>query len=353
MTAMVLTELGEIRPGDDRLSLAQVSAGDPGHGEIRIRVHACGVCHTEIDEIEGRTAPPRLPVVPGHQIVGRVEALGEGVRDHALGDRVGVGWIYDACGSCIYCSTGRENLCGDFVATGRDVHGGYGEQVIVPGHSAFAVPDRFSDAEAAPLLCAGAVGYRSLAMAGVENGQSLGFFGFGSSAHLVLQMARHLYPDSPLGVITRTGQKQRWACELGADWAGPPEALASHESPMRTGGRIGYDAIIDTTPVWQSIVDGLNALAPGGRLVVNAIRKTSVDKGSLIGMEYPTHLWMEKRLTSVANVTYSDIKQALCLADSAQVKPMVELYQLHDANRALADLKAGTGRGAKVLEVQR
>ncbi len=213
---MVIEEIGDITDRSDPLKLKQLDIREPHDKEILIRVLACGVCHTEIDEIEGRTAPPSLPVVPGHEIVGRVEVVGSNETTHKVGDRVGVGWFYGTCGRCRFCISGSENLCPEFVATGRDNDGGYAHFVIVPGESAFAIPDRFSDGEAAPLLCAGAVGYRSLMAARIENGERIGFVGFGASAHLVLQMARYLYPDSWIGVITRTAEKQRMAKELGA-----------------------------------------------------------------------------------------------------------------------------------------
>ena len=179
---------------------------------------ACGVCHTELDEIEGRTAPPRLPVVPGHEVVGRVDKLGAGATRFAVGDRIGIGWIHSSSGSA------DENLSPLFRATGRDVDGGYAEFMTAPETYAYPVPAVFSDAEAAPLLCAGGVGYRSLKLAAIRDGEVLGLTGFGGSGHLVLQMAKHLYPDSPVCVFARSGQERTFAAELGADWAGDTEA---------------------------------------------------------------------------------------------------------------------------------
>ncbi len=304
-------------------------------------MRACGVCHTEIDEIEGRVSPARLPIVPGHQAVGVVDAVGEGTVARSIGDRVGVGWVFDSCGCCRYCRRGRENLCAAFRATGRDVDGGYAECLVVPEASTYPIPDRFDDVTAAPLLCAGGVGYRSLRLAGIENGQVLGFFGFGASAHIVLQMARHRYPDSSLFVVTRNNSKRVLASRLGADWAGSPD-----DQPPAL-----MDALIDTTPVWRAVVDGMRMLAPGGRLVINAIGKTDVDKAVLTRIDYRTHLWMEKQLTTVANVTRKDIRNALRIAAEIPIAPVVETHTLAEANRALTDVKEGRREGARVLVV--
>ncbi len=341
MRAMVLTQLGTVDESRPPLKSSKIEVPEPGQGQVRLRVRACGVCHTELDEIEGRTAPPQLPVVPGHEVVGVVDAVGSGCDLHKPGDRLGVGWIYDSCGECEYCRNGLENLCEGFVATGRDANGGYAEYMLVPENSAYSISALYEDDEAAPLLCAGGVGYRSLRLAGITDGQSLGFYGFGASAHLVLQMARYLYPASYLAVVTRSESKQEFAIKLGADWAGPPG-----RRPPRS-----LDALIDTTPVWSAIVEGLEWLAPAGRLVVNAIRKEDADKPSLVQMNYESHLWNEKQLTSVANVTRKDIADALEVCARAGIRPTVEQYPLEDANRALIDLKKGSGMGAKVLMV--
>lgn len=366
MKALFITETGDVVIGRNLLVQRELPVPQPGRGQIRLRVLACGVCHTEIDEIEGRAAPPNLPVIPGHEVVGRVDALGAGAVKHRVGDRAGVGWIYDSCGTCQYCKRGLENLCPDFVATGRDVNGGYAEYMVVPEDSAFPIPEVFTDEQAAPLLCAGAVGYRSLRLADIENGQSLGFYGFGVSAHLVLQMAGHRYPDSKLSVISRSAAKQKLARNLGADWAGPPGSKLPGLMPpgsvfpraaapsARSGGAtspIQLDAIIDTTPLWRPIEEGMRLLAPGGKLIVNAIGKIDTDKAALSDIHYQSHLWMEKQLISVANVTRSDIREALKLAAEIPIRPTIEPYQLEDANRALYELNAGIGRGAKVLLV--
>jgi len=313
----------------------------PAPGEVLVRVTACGVCHTELDEIEGRTPPPRLPVVPGHQIVGRVAALGRGASRFTVGDRVGIGWIHSACGRCRFCESGRENLCPEFRATGRDAAGGYAELTTVPEAYACRVPDPVSDLAAAPLLCAGAIGYRSLALAGLRDGQRLGLMGFGASAHLVLQLAGHLYPSSPVAVFSRSEGERAFARELGAAWAGAVE-----DAPPEP-----QDAIIDTTPAWGPIVASLGHLAPGGRLVVNAIRKEDRDREALLRLDYPSHLWLEKEVKSVANVTRRDLELTLELAARIPLRPEVQAYSLEDANRALVELKQRRIRGAKVLSL--
>ncbi len=313
----------------------------PGDDEILIKVSVCGVCHTELDEIEGRTPPPFFPVVPGHQVVGRVERPGKHAENYRVGERVGVAWIYSACGTCRFCRSGRENLCGSFRATGRDAHGGYAEYLVVPEAFAYRIPEVFTDAEAAPLLCAGAIGYRSLRLAGVRDGDPIGLTGFGASAHLVLKMARHLHPRSRVFVFSRTEAERAFARELGAVWAGATE----EEAPEK------LRSIIDTTPAWTPVVHALGNLEKGGRLVVNAIRKEERDKEALLSLDYPRDLWMEKEITSVANITRKDVREFLSLAAEIPLRPEVQEYRFEDANLALMDLKERKIRGAKVLRI--
>lgn len=339
MRAMILPALCRLDENPNPLQLAMLPDPVPGPGEILVRVAACGVCHTELDEIEGRTPPPRLPVVPGHQAVGRVAALGSGASAFVLGERVGVAWIYSACGQCEYCRSGQENLCPEFRATGRDANGGYAELMVVPERFAYRIPDVFTDAQAAPLLCAGAIGYRSLRLSGLQDGQNLGLTGFGASAHLVLKMARHRYPSSRVFVFSRTAAEQEFARELGAAWAGDTTDTAPES----------LHCIIDTTPVWRPILEALRNLAPGGRLVINAIRKEDYDKEALLGLDYPVHLWQEREIKSVANVARADVSEFLALAAEIPIVPEVQEYALEDANRALVELKARQIRGAKVL----
>ncbi|MHC4862131.1 MAG: zinc-dependent alcohol dehydrogenase family protein [Planctomycetota bacterium] len=341
MRAMCLDGVVDLRAESEPLRLGDVPAPEPAEGQVLLGVLACGVCHTEIDEIEGRAPPPAYPVIPGHEVVGRVVGLGSGAARHEEGDRVGVGWIWSSCGTCGFCRRGLENLCPDYRATGRDADGGYAELIVVPETSAFPIPERFSDAEAAPLFCAGAIGYRSLNLTGLENGRPLGLTGFGASGHLVLKMALHRFPDSDVCVFARNEREREFATELGAVWAGD----TTDTSP------VPLDAIIDTTPVWRPVVEALRNLSRGGRLVINAIRKEGVDQDSLLGLDYPEHLWLEKEVKSVANVAPGDIAGFLELADEIPIVPEVTEYPLEEANRALLELKRGGVRGAKVLRV--
>lgn len=339
MKAMILTGVSRFAENPTPLALAEMPEPTPGNGEILIAVSTCGVCHTELDEIEGRMPPPLFPVILGHQVVGKVAALGPGAGRFRIGDRVGVGWIHSACGICEACRTGNENVCEWFRATGRDVNGGYAESMTVPEAFSYDIPGIFSDAEAAPLLCAGAIGYRSLRLAGLRDGQSLGLTGFGASAHLVLKMVRHRFSRIKVFVFARSERERAFALELSADWAG-----ASEEAPPEK-----LNAIIDTTPAWKPVVEALKHLTPGGRLVINAIRKEEHDKTELLRLDYPAHLWLEKEIKSVANVTRLDISELLNLAAEIPLRPEVQEYPLTDANRALAELKEGKIRGAKVL----
>jgi propanol-preferring alcohol dehydrogenase len=341
MKALLLNNVYDLRKEKNPLVLTNIPVPKPGTGELLIKVSTCGVCHTELDEIEGRTPPTSYPVVPGHQVVGFVAGLGVNSKKFKLNDRVGIGWIYSSCGKCKYCLEGNDNLCPDFIATGRDINGGYEEYMIVPENSAFLIPDVFSDSEAAPLLCAGAIGYRSVKLSGLKNGYNIGLTGFGASAHLVLKTAKHKFPDSKIFVFARSEKEREFALQLGAEWAGDTIA----ESPQK------LDSIIDTTPVWMPVVEGLKNLKPGGRLVINAIRKEETDKNYLMKINYSEHLWMEKEIKSVANVSRSDIEEFLKIAAELNLKPEYQEYGLGDANSALLELKQRKIRGAKVIKL--
>jgi propanol-preferring alcohol dehydrogenase len=334
MKAMVLKSHADINTHRTPLSLLSLPEPTLAPGEILLRVSCCGVCHTELDEIEGRINP-RLPIVLGHQVVGVIEE-GENV-----GQRVGVAWIASACGTCQHCLSGNENLCAEFKATGRDIDGGYAEYMKVRADFVHPIPVSFTDSEAAPLLCAGAIGYRSLRLSNLQDGQSLGLMGFGGSNHLVLKLAKHKFPKSNIFVFSRSAEEREFALSLGATWAGtidqsPPGAL---------------DAVIDTTPVWGPVSEALKRIKPGGRVVVNAIRKEEVDKEVLMKLDYPAQLWMEKEIKSVANVTRADVREFLQVAVDANMKPEYQEYELKDANRALVEMKQGKIRGAKVLRI--
>ena len=309
---------------------------------VVLRVDVCAVCRTDLDLAEGRLVPPRYPVIPGHQVVGRVVEVGNDVRGVHEGERRGVAWINSADGRCRWCKAGNENLCPAFRATGCDVDGGYAEYVAVPAAFTHVIPDALTDSQAAPLLCAGAVGIRSLRLTNVKDGEPLGFTGFGASAHLVLQIARKRFPASPVFVFARNARERDFALHLGATWAGnthddPPALLA---------------AIIDTTPAWTPVLAALARLAPGGRLVVNAIRKSNADERMLMELDYAKHLWMERSIQSVANVTRADVRECLDFAATEGIRPTVEEMALERANEALRTMREGGAIvGAKVLRV--
>jgi len=470
MKAQLITSLGEIRPDGSPLELKEVPRSCPTNGQVRLKIIACGVCHTELDEIEGRTSPPELPVIPGHQVVGTIEKFGPGI-DSALQKQlknqpVGVGWIYSACGQCRFCQEGRENLCPDFTATGRDRDGGYAEYMLVPVNYAIPLPPDLDPVQASPLLCAGSIGYRSLMLAlnpnrgnpkrrldknkplysdssrssnsninrknnsnnhcnnhcntnGNKNStnynnnnnnnrnnknpktsspgqqskqnstpndnacsdiehsnqqeepfipagqqdkhpisnissttgtcqlneipplETLGLTGFGASGHLVLQLVKAFHPSTRVYVFARRQSTRDFAFSLGADWAGPTSARAPEPC----------QSIIDTTPAWLPVREALANLAPGGRLVINAIRKEAGDKDALQDLNYARHLWLEKEIKSVANVTRQDIRGILNAASKINLQPTLTEYSLEEAGQALKDIKFSRGRGAKVLKI--
>jgi propanol-preferring alcohol dehydrogenase len=341
MRALILREprsIGERRP----LDVADVPDPAPRDGEVLVRVSVCGVCRTDLDVAEGRIVAPRYPLIPGHQIVGRVAAVGPGSAGVREGDRVGVAWINFACGVCRWCRSGQENLCPKFRSTGCDANGGYADLVTVPAAFVYAIPRELGDEQAAPLLCAGAIGWRSLRLTNLRDGEPLGLAGFGASAHIVLQLARHRYPRSPVFAFARSPTERVFARELGAAWSGD----FGEEPPERLG------AIIDTTPVWKPIADTLPHLAPGGRLVINAIRKVAADQDQLLRLDYATHLWMEREIKSVANVTRADVREVLDAALAIGFRPTVNEVPLERANDVLESMASGGSiRGATVLRV--
>jgi propanol-preferring alcohol dehydrogenase len=341
MKAMVLNKVSLLSENKSPLDLVTVPVPQPGPEEVLIKISVCGVCHTELDEIEGRLTPTHFPVIPGHQVVGTITKSGLRSSKFKIGDRVGVAWIFSACGQCQFCLEGFENLCDHFRATGKDANGGYAEYICAPENNVHHIPDFFTDAEAAPLLCAGAIGYRSIRLTNVKDGDTLGLTGFGASAHLVLKLVRHRFPNIKVFVFARKKEERQFAIELGAHWTGD----IGDRSPEK------LKAIIDTTPVWKPVVEALLNLEKGGRVVINAIRKEEGDKDYLQHISYPNHVWMEKEIKSVANVTAKDVSEFLELAASARIRPHVQVYPLEEANRALVELKEQKIRGAKVLKM--
>ncbi len=341
MKAMIVQSVTNLDQNPEPLIMANMTDPVPLDHEVLVKIITCGVCHTELDEIEGRTPPPRFPVIPGHQVIGRIAATGKKVRSLKEGDRVGIAWIYSSCGKCIFCLSGYENLCIEFKATGRDANGGYAEYMTIDAAFTNIIPEIFTDSQAAPLLCAGAVGYRSVKLTGIRNGQNIGLTGFGASGHLVLKIIRYQYPDSKIFVFARSEKERVFALELGAFWAGDATDIVPDL----------LDSIIDTTPVWKTVVEALKNLKSGGRLVINAIRKEDIDKDYLMNIDYSQHLWMEKEIKSVANVTRSDVREFLDIAAEIPIIPEVQEYKLEEANIALTELKERRIRGAKVLVI--
>lgn len=335
LKAMVLTRPG---PAEQKpLEMVELADPKPGKGEVLVKVSVCGVCHTDLDEIEGRLRPSRLPIVPGHQVVGTVTERGKAAERFAGGERVGITWLYSSCGKCEYCRAGLENLCTKAKWTGKDVHGGYAEYMVVGEDYAYPLDERFNDAQAAPLLCAGVIGYRALRLTELGDGQRIGLFGFGASAHIVIQVVRHRFPNSKVYVFTRSKAHKQLARKLGAAWVG-----SAGQAPPA-----GVDKAIDFTPVGEAVRDALGVLRPGGRLVINAIRKET----PLPEMEYDKYLWDEREVKSTANVTRRDAEEFLPLASEIPIRPEVAEYELAQANEVVGLVKAGKIRAAAVLRM--
>jgi propanol-preferring alcohol dehydrogenase len=327
--------LKNISPVENRpLQLVDLPVPRPKAEDILVKVSACGVCHTELDEIEGRLQP-KLPVVLGHEIVGTVEALGPEATRWRTGDRVGIAWINSACGRCHFCQEGNENLCPEFKGTGCHADGGYAQYVAVSEEYAYLIPDRFSDTQAAPLLCAGAIGFRDLRLSGIRPGQTLGLFGFGASAHIVLQVAR--YWGCQVFVFTRSEEHRALAQRLGAAWTG----TAEDNPPQKV------NCAIDFTPVGETVPQALRVLEKGGRLVIAVIRKRT----PIPPLDYARLLWDEKEMKSVANITRKDAQDFLPLAAEIPIILEVQEFKLEEANDALILLKQGQIQGAAVLRM--
>jgi len=323
------------RPVDEvPLVLTEVALPEPQPGQIRLRVHVCGVCHTDLHTVEGELVLPKLPVVPGHQVVGTVDAVGQGVTRFKLGDRVGVAWLHSACGQCDFCRRGLENLCVNAQFTGLHVDGGYAEYTLAEERFAYPIPERFSDEEASPLLCAGIIGYRSLRLSEVKPGENLGLYGFGASAHIALQVARHW--GCSVYVFTRGQVHRELALELGAVWAGSTE-----ETPPAR-----MDAAVTFAPAGWIVPIALQHLRPGGTLAINAIYMSPIPE-----MPYAT-IYQERTLRSVANFTSKDAEEFLRVAAEIPVRTEVETFPLADANYVLQKLKKSEIRGAAALRLK-
>jgi len=335
MKAMVLTKSA---PAEEKhLKMVDLPVPVPADNEILVKVSVCGACHTDLDEAEGRLEPSKFPVVPGHQVVGIVADKGKDVTRFEVGSRVGITWLYWACGRCEFCQTGQENLCRNAKWTGKDADGGYAEYMVICEDFAYAVPERFSDAQAAPLLCAGVIGYRTLRLADITDGQSIGLFGFGASAHIVIQIIKYKFPNSSVFVFTKTAEHAGLAEELGAVWTG-----RSGEKPP-----VKLNKVMDFTPAGECVRDALAVLERGGRLVINAIRKET----PVPALDYAEYLWLEREIKSVANVTRADAEEFLPLAAQIPIVPTIEEFPLTRANDVLLAIKHSKLRAAGVLRV--
>ena len=322
------------RPAEENpLEPADLRLPEPGPGEVRLWVLACGVCHTDLHLAEGEIALPRLPVVPGHQVVGVVEAVGPDVAPGAAGTRVGAPWLYWACGRCEYCRRGQENLCPEARFTGQHADGGFGEAMIAPADFVYPIPDGFPDEQAAPLLCAGVIGYRSLRLSEIEPGGRLGLYGFGASAHVTIQVARHW--GCQVYVFTRGEEHQRHALGLGAAWTG--QAQDRPPAPL--------DSAITFAPAGWLVPHALRALRPGGTLAINAIHMSPIPE-----MPYDL-IYGERTVRSVTNATRRDALELLKLAAEIPIRTDVEIYPLAEANAVLQRLKRAEIRGAAVLAI--
>ena len=335
MKAVVLnkTSLIEEKP----LELTDLPRPTVADDQILVKVLVCGACHTDLDEVEGRLKPTKLPIVLGHQVVGRVADRGKAVTKFNVEDRVGITWLYSACGECNFCQRGNENLCGEAEWTGKDVDGGYAEYMVISEDFAYPLPKSFSDSEAAPLLCAGVIGYRTLRLAEVTDGEIIGLFGFGACAHIVIQIIKYKFPNSPVFVFTKTAEHAKLAESLGAAWTG----RSGDQPPAK------LNKAMDFTPVGECIRDALAVLDRGGRLVINAIRKET----PVPPLDYARYLWLEREIKSVANVTRADAEEFLPLAAQIPIVPTIEEFPLAQANEVLIKLKHSKLRAAAVLKV--
>jgi propanol-preferring alcohol dehydrogenase len=318
---------------EEPLALDSVDAPEVSPTDVLITVHACGVCRTDLQLCEGDLAPRRLPIVPGHQVVGTIVAVGAEVPDLIVGDRVGVAWIASTCGRCRFCASGHENLCLDATFTGWDTDGGYAEMMRARHDFVYRLPDGYDDVAVAPLLCGGVIGYRCLRAAGAVPGMRLGLYGFGASATIVIQVAKHWGCD--IYVLTRSAAEQERARALGAVWAGPYTTLPP----------VALDAAITFAPSGDVVVTALEAVDRGGVVIVNAIHLDRIPQ-----FDYGL-LWWERSLRSVANVTRSDVRELLELAPQIPIVTQTDLYPLTRVNEALRDLAAGRVRGAAVLQI--
>ena len=327
MRAMVMTAQGAA------LQLRELPLPEAGAGQLLIRVAACGICRTDLHVLDGDLKEPNLPLIPGHQIVGYVETLGEGVTDFKIGQRVGVPWLGGSCGHCQYCLQLSENLCDHAIYTGYQVNGGFAEYTVAQAHYCFPIPDNFGNTEAAPLLCAGLIGYRAYRPA--MEAAVVGLYGFGAAAHILVQVAK--YRGQQVFAFTRPGDDaaQEFALELGADWAGSADEVPPRE----------MDAAIIFAPAGELVPTALKAVRKGGKVICAGIHMSDIPSFAY------ADLWQERSIQSIANLTRRDGEEFLPLAAAIPVHTEVHLYPLEQANEALSDLREGRFTGAAVLSL--
>ena len=328
---MILNEQASIE--NNPLQFVDIPVPMPADDEILVKVNVCGVCHTDLHTVEGDLQLKKVPIIPGHQLVGKIEKIGKNVHHLKVGDRVGSTWLYSACGECEYCLNGLENLCDNARFTGLHADGGYAEYAVLKANYAVKMPEGFSDLQAAPLLCAGIIGYRSLRLSEIKSGQNLGLYGFGASAHIALQVAR--YWGCNVYVFTRSKEHQKHALELGAVWAGnakdnPPQLI---------------DSAITFAPVGWIVKEALRVLKKGGTIAINAVHLSPIPQ-----LDYNL-IYYERTVRSVANLTYEDAQSFMEIAAKIPIKTDVEVYNLNEANQALQKLKRSEIRGAAVLKI--
>jgi propanol-preferring alcohol dehydrogenase len=332
MKAMVLSQFGPVE--EKPLKLQEVEQPVPGPGEILLKINYCGVCHTDLHTVEGELTGVNLPRIPGHQVVGTVEKIGEGVTLFQRHDRAGVAWLYSSCGRCRYCRSGRENLCEEARFTGYDVNGGYAEYIVVPENFAYELPEDFADEKAAPLLCAGIIGYRALRLSRIKPGEKLGLFGFGASAHITIQVAR--FWGCSVYVFSRSQEHRNHALQLGAKWVGSPEEIPPEK----------LDSAIVFAPAGEIARQALRVIDRGGTVALGGIYMTTIPP-----LDYQKELYFEKSLKSVANATRQDGVEFLKIASEIPVDADVQIYPLEKANEALLDVKQSRIKGTAVLKI--
>jgi propanol-preferring alcohol dehydrogenase len=331
MKAMLLKKFAPVE--QNPLELADLPTPEPGTEEILIRNKVCGVCHTDLHTVEGELPEAKLPIVPGHQIVGIVEKVGEKASHFKVGERVGVAWLYSSCDQCSFCQEGKENLCESARFTGYNIDGGYSQHIVIPEKFAYAIPEGFADQEASPLLCAGIIGYRALRLSEVKPGQRLGLYGFGASAHVVIQIAVHW--GCQVYVFSRSEEHRALAKKLGASWTG----IAKDKPPTK------IDSSIIFAPAGELVLDALRILEKGGTLALAGIYMTPIPE-----MDYK-YIYYERTLRSVANATRKDGEELLRIAAEIPIKTTTHLFPLEEANKVLQLLKESKIDGAAVLKI--